>query len=600
MAVPFQKHQSLAEMFLHPFANLKAIQGLDRLPDRRVSRTPNRMADQRDPLRQGAGSASSMYKALGLYSYEESRIQLYENFREMDYDALIARILDEFSGDACQVSPEFNRVIRVSADNPEIRVLVERALARGRWEERSPQITRAMARDGDVFMHLATARGAGVVATRPYEPWQVARIEDDIGRLIAFAPADDRGEPLKEQSHSVPYWKVAHFRLPPRNLTEIYGAEASYLWGSRITWRQLQLMLDQVVIQRLLRRPDRLLIMMDTTGLSHDDAYMVCCDWERRLHREWHLDPSSQQFTNVGVPLDGAKDVILPRGPNNATEISNFPATNQNDLLRDLDMKYRDLANGIGFPHGFLRGEGNYNMGQSLSRQSQPFAKRASRLQRAFLHELVRVCMIDLAFCGLDVRKPENGFTLHMSSVAPILELEHHEVLQMKLDRMDRYLRLGADNQFNPEVWVPWVLSTHGGLPDDLISSILNKAAEQEQQQQESRTRGNSKIVKIPSESELQDALDAAFPTPLGDQQVSANQLTELDGWDEQVRPLVEGSGHTKPSSSLVDDKKAETAFKVDDGRARLFKVRERSARARQALISAVASGSVPQLFGDR
>jgi hypothetical protein len=530
-----------------------------------------------------------MYKALGLYSYEESRVQLYENFREMDYDALIARILDEFSGDACQGSPEHNRVVWVTAQNSQTKMLVERALARGRWEERAPQITRGMGRDGDVFMHLATARGEGVVATRPYEPWQVARIEDDIGRLTAFAPADDRGEPMKQQSHSVPYWKVAHFRLPPRNLAEVYGAESSYLWGSRINWRQLQLMLDQVVIQRLLRRPDRLLILMDTTGMSHDDAYMVCRDWERRLHREWHLDPTSQQFTNVGVPLDGAKDVVLPRGPNNATEISNFPATNQNDLLRDLDMMYRNLANGIGFPHGFLRGEGGgYNMGQSLSRQSQPFAKRASRLQRAFLYELVRVCMIDLAFRGLDVRKPENGFTLHMAPVAPILELEHHENLQMKLDRMDRHLRLGQDYQFNTEVWVPWVLRVHGGLPEDLIASLTGKQA-----QSESVTRGRSKISKVPTAAELQEALDLAFPTPPPDQQVAANQVTELDGWDERVQPLQEGSGHYKPSTHLVDDKDGKQAFELDDGREKIRTVRRRSAKARAAVVASVVGGSV-------
>ena len=587
------KRQSLREMVLHPFANLKAIQGLDRLPDRRVTKTPKRMADQADPLRQGAGAASNMYKALGLYSHEDSRVQLYEWYREMDYDAIIARVLDEFAHDACQINPETNRVVAVTARNTQIKTLVERALARGRWEERAPQVTRAMGRDGDVFMHLATARGEGVVATRPYEPWQVARIEDDIGRLIGFCPADDRGCPVREESHSVPYWKVAHFRLPSRNLAEIYGAEASYLWGSRITWRQLQLMLDQVVIQRLLRRPDRLMVLMDTTGMSHDDAYMVCRDWERRLHREWHLDPSSQQFTNVGVPFDGAKDVVLPRGPNNATEITNFPATNTNDLLRDLDMKYRDLANGIGFPHGFLAGEaGNYNPGQSLSRQNHPFAKRASRLQRAFLHELVRVCMIDLAFRGLDVRKEENSFTLHMAPVAPILELEHHEILQMKMDRMDRYLRLGQDYQFNTDVWVPWVLRVHGGLPDDLIGQLVGKKEQQE-------TRGRSRIAKIPTPTELQEALNATFPTAPTDQQVSANLVTEMDGWDERVVPLVEGSGHAQPSKHLVDDKAAETAFEVDDGRARIIKVRRRSALARQAVVAAVAGGTVPQFWED-
>jgi len=578
------KRPSLSEMVLHPFSNLKAVQGLDRLPDRRVTKTPRKAAQNYDPLRAGPGRSSSVYKALGLYSMEESRVELYENFREMDYDAVIARVLDAFAEDASQVSPEQNRVVWITAQNSQTKTLVERCIARGRWEERSQQIMRAMARDGDVMMHLATARGVGVVATRPYEPWQVARIEDDIGRLIGFAPADERGNATRTQSHSVPYWRVAHFHLQPRNLSEIYGAESSYLWGSRVTWRQLQLMLDQVVIQRLLRRPDRLLILMDTTGMSHDDAYMVCRDWERRLHREWHLDPNAGQFQNMGVPLDGAKDVVLPRGPNNATEISNFPATNQNDLLRDVDMKYRDLANGIGFPNGYLRGEGNYNSGQSLSRQHQPFAKRASRLQRAFLHELVRVCMIDMAFQGLDVRKPENTFTLHMAPVAPILELEHHEILQMKLDRMDRYLRLGQDYQFNQDVWVPFVLTRHGGLPDDLVAELLKGTGPVKE------TKSGTKIRKVLTEGELQDALTKAFPVAPSTQTVSANEITDLDGWDERVKPLMEGSG-VGPSKHLDDDKTCQTYFGSDEASERVARARQRNAQLRISVIGSLMGG---------
>jgi hypothetical protein len=582
--LPEQPKQSLTEMVLHPFANLKAVQGLDRLPDRRVTKTPRRSADS-DPLRSDLGRASSVYKALGLYAQEESRVELYENYREMDYDALIARILDAFGEDASQLSPENNRVIWVTAKNAQTKMLVERCIARGRWEERAPQVERAMARDGDVLMHLATARGVGVVATRAYEPWQVARIEDDIGRLIGFAPSDDRGNAVKTQSHTVPYWRVAHFRLQPRNLSEMYGATSSYLWGSRITWRQLQLMLDQVVIQRLLRRPDRLLVLMDTTGMSHDDAYMVCRDWERRLHREWHLDPQAGQFQNMGVPLDGAKDVVLPRGPNNATEITNFPATNTNDLLRDLDMMYRNLANGIGFPHGFLRGEGGqYNPSQSLSRQHQPFAKRASRLQRAFLHELVRVCMIDLAFQGLDVRKPDNSFTLHMAPVAPILELEHHEILQMKLDRMDRYLRLGQDYQFNQDVWVPFVLKAHGGLPDDLVSELLSGGQVKE-------TKTGTRLRKMLTESELQDALTKAFPVAPATQMVTTNEVSDLDGWDEQVKPVAQGSGRT-PSTHLVEDKTGATYLQVDESK-RGDAAREASIAARKHVVRALLSGGL-------
>ena len=476
-----QNRESLTEMVLHPWSNLRKIQGLDRLPDRRLSRkrTDNRQQDY-DPLR-GAGQAQAIYKALGLYAQEESRIELYENYREMDYDSIISGVMDAFGEDASQLDPEHGRVTWCSANNPDIQQIVTRCLDRTQQDHVAFPTIRQLGRDGDVFTHPAAQRGRGVIALKAYEPWQVARIEDEIGRLTGFAPSDDRGQPSKGDTHSVPFWKVLHYRLPPRNLTEIYGAGSSLLWGARVTWRELQLMLDQVVMQRLLRRPDRLMVLVDTVGMSHDDAHYFIEDLKRRMHREWHLNPSGGSsgfldggaFQSSGLPTDGGLDFVMARGPNNGTEITNFPATNQNDLLRDVEMYFRMLANGIGFPNGYIgMVEGRYNPEQSLSRQHQPFAKRASRLQRAYLQETVRLCMIDMAYQGLDPTLDENQFTLHMAPVSPILEIERHEITQMKIDRLERALRLGIDNQFPPDFWVPLVLKQYGDFPDDVVRAL--------------------------------------------------------------------------------------------------------------------------------
>jgi len=477
-----RRKQSLSEMILHPWANLKKIQGIERLPDRRVAKHKQHPGDY-DPL-VGAGQAQAIYKALGLYAQEESRIELYENFREMDYDSIISGVMDAFGEDASQVDPEQGRVVWCSANNLDVQKIVTRCLDRTQQDQRAFPTIRQLARDGDVFKHLAAARGDGVIATKAYDPWQVARIEDDIGRLTGFAPSDDRGNPSKEDTNAVPYYKVLHYRLPSRDLKQIYGADASLLWGSRITWRELQLMLDQVVIQRLLRRPDRISILVDTAGMSHDDAHWFIEDLKRKMHREWHLNPSGggglfggggsgSQFQSTGALHDGGFDFVLPKGPNNNTTIENFPATNQNDLLRDVEMFFRQLANGIGFPHGYMgMVEGRYNPEQSLSRQHQPFAKRASRLQRAYLQETVRMCMIDMAFQGLDPTLDQHRFSLHMAPVSPILEMERHEVIQMKLDRLERALRMGVDNQFDLGFWVPFVLRTYGGFPDEVVKAM--------------------------------------------------------------------------------------------------------------------------------
>jgi hypothetical protein len=485
------REPSLFEMVMHPWATLKRLQGLDRIPDRRVSRHRGPIGrgmgaaagyggaipDPVDPLRR-TSRAQSINKALGVYALEESRTELYENYREMDSDAMLAAVLDAFGLDATQRDSEKRRVIWCESPNEDIRKLGMRVIDMLGLEQKAFPTCRALARDADVFYHVAASRGQGVLAIRPYEPWTVARLEDNIGRLIGFAPADEQGRASQTDKSSVPHYRVLHYRLPARELTDIYGAASSYFWGARITWRELQLMLDQVVIQRLLRRPDRLMVLMDATGMTYDEAWMTVADLQRRLHRETYTNPGANQFLSMGVPLDHAMDVVLPRGPNNTTEITNFPATNTNDILRDVDMILAMLAASVGFPLGFVgRGDpGTYQPGVSLSKQSQPFGKRAEQLQNAFLLETARLLMIDQAFRGLNPRSERNQFTLHMASVHPIAEIERNEVIAMRMDRMERALLMGTTYGFNLKEWVPLVLELHGGFTREVISRIYPDA----------------------------------------------------------------------------------------------------------------------------
>lgn len=605
-------------MILHPWSNLRKIQNLDRLPDRRVSKHQRRPEDV-DPLR-GAGQAQAIYKALGLYAQEESRIELYENYREMDYDAIISAVLDAFGEDGAQTDPERGRIVWCEANSTEVQRIVTRCLDRTQTDQKAFPTMRTLARDGDVFQHVAAAKGEGIISLKAYDPWQVARMEDDIGRLLGFAPADDRGNPSKDETHAVPYYKVAHFRLPSRDLTNIYGCESSFLWGARITWRMLQLMLDQVVVQRLLRRPDRVLTLVDTAGMSFDDANFFIDDLKRRMHREWHLNPDGGTFQSQGVPLDDAMDVVLPRGPNNGTEFNNFPATNQNDLLRDLDMMYNNLANGVGFPHGFMRGEGRYNPEQSLSRQHQPFAKRASRLQRSFLYELVRLCMIDMAYQGLDPTAEAHRFSLHMAPVSPILEMERHEVIQMKLDRLERALRLGNDNQFNQDFYVPFVLRTYGGFPDDVVNALYKGAEGAEADHAASSSafafEGNGKKNgSAPDRGALREAIERAeegfkrvIPPAVSERSLNATSGLVLESSCSDERERLKPSRNLSIdewTNSSAEKRKAAVSSALQnttDPKTRIeainnddaFRLRERSRTTRATVMrNLVSSGKI-------
>lgn len=579
--------KSLREMIAHPWAAFKAIQRLDALPDRRVSLSRRNRpqwgaGDPADPIR-GGDRASEYFQAIGVYAFEDTRTELYAQFHEMDFDALIAQILDAFATEATQTDYERRAVVWVESENKEIQQIGTRSLNRWRMHERAFQYCRALAKDGDVMAHLHGAPGQGVLAIKPYKPYQIARIEDRIGRLIGFAPADEQGSPTQVEQRSILAHQACHFRLPPKELDDPYGAESSFLWGARIIWRQLQLMFDQVVLQRLLRRPDRLLILMDTAGMSMEDAYMVCKDFERRLHRETYANPGTGEAFSFGAPVDIAKDVVLPLGRNNNTQFTNMPATNTNDLMRDVDLALAMLAAGIGFPLGFVgRGErGDYNPGQTLSRQYQPFAKKASRLQQAFLTELTRIMMIDLAWSNLNPYDPKNAFTVHMANVAPIIEMERNEVLQLRLDRMDRGVRFGIESQLNLDVWIPYVLEYWGGLPRELVADLYdpNKAT----------SAGNQwEQAGLPHEDDITAALREALGDPQDEElavSVSSADLDEIHVMPREHLSKESGETNRLMESTAEGKEGGKPLFEVEEGR--VLKVKRKDGTILEGVVPA-------------
>jgi hypothetical protein len=585
---------SFLGIWAHPWSTIRRIQGLDRTPDRRIVRTPRGPSDEPDPLRAySTTQAQALYKALGLNTLEESRLELHLSFREMDTDPIIAAVLDAYGMEGGQYDPEHKRVVWVESKNSDIRTIATRTLDRTKTDDNAFPDMRSLARDGDVLKHVALQRGEGIVALRPYDPWTVARVEDKIGRLIGFSPADDQGKPIRKDTHSVGPHQVLHFRLPPREMTDIYGVKSSFLYGSRVTWREFQLMEDQVVIQRLLRRPDRLLVLMDGSGMSHDEAWRTLKDYERRMHREWHLNPQSGFFQSSGLALDMARDLVLPRGPNNQTQIENFPATNQNDLLRDLDFILARIAAGIGFPLGFIgRGEqqGVYQPGASLSRQYQPFAKRAALLQRCYISELVRMVMIDLAYKNIDPFRPENEFTLNMASVAPIVEIERAEVIQLRMDRMERAIQFGSNAGLDMNVWIPFVLEKYGGLPVDLIGRLYVGA----------KGGDTSERHAPPDMKALNEALDVAWaeimPAVEENVAVSSRGVSIGREWETKHRGVLAES--KDPAKASLPEAVQDPHFSVPDVEEPLARsmvgVRETRMHTRMRLVSALAGLPVP------
>jgi hypothetical protein len=477
MAKNKSSKRGIREMLASPFATLKRISGFG---DGATEKPPETELDRyAQTRREGSPIGGVGFSQRNATNYYLSRAQKYGWFEEMDDDPMVSSVLDTYAAEATQMGIETNRIVWVESANSTIANIVNSFLARVDADANAYSIIRDMTKYGDVFEGLPCVSGQGAIHFSPYYPMDVMRINDPYGRLLGFCPLNMGVEQavihsLDSRSYVPPYGCL-HFRIFGRKRIGEYGD--SLLDNSRESWRDLQMVEDQVMIQRLMRAPDRLLVLLDTAGMSLEDTYRAIKRYEQELYRSFKYNPSSGDYaSNAGIFAEN-KDIVLPLGDNNQTRIENYPATNQNDLLRDLDYFLSIFLGGLSTPKGFFGfGDGaGFDASQTLSRQDTRFAKNVARIQTSFLFELTRAAMIDLAYKGIDPLQEKNAFSLQMTPTSYFMELERSELLSMRADLVERYISLGQNNGFDSAVWVPYILIEYGKMHPARVKQLLKK-----------------------------------------------------------------------------------------------------------------------------
>jgi len=461
---------SLIEAVLHPFAMLQRVYGKDASAG--DPRRPLSPLDLRRVQREQMAALDAVYRRFDPNAVVH-RSSHYRAYEEMDCDPMVTSVLDAFAEESSQRNPDNGKIVWIESPNATVQKILNDFIDHIEADEASFGILRSLAKYGDHFEGVPAVKSNGIRRLVPYLPYDVSRLEDVEGALTGFTPANDEGVPQSTTPENiVPYYSVIHFRLHGRNRSALYGD--SLLSNSLETWRNLQMVEDQILIQRLMRAPDRLLVSLDTTGMSMEESWEVCMAWQKSLYRQFSYNRSQQNFESGGGVFVENRDVVLPLGENNQTTIQNFPATNQNDLMRDLEHWLNRFLSGLGVPAGYLGvGSERIEANQSLSRQDARFAKTASRLQFAFMSGIQRMCMIHLSFLNIDPMREANAFKVQMSPVSYFMELERSELLNMRADLLDRYLRLGNDAAMNMSRWVPFILTEIGKLPIALVERML-------------------------------------------------------------------------------------------------------------------------------
>lgn len=558
---------TLAEALFSPFSILRRLFG-GGTPQGQIRHTA---LDQRDADRQQEESGYNV--ANHLYNDDRilNRVQKYAISEEMDNDPLVSAILDALVSDATQVGVATNRVIWVDSANPDIKLILERMFDRLDMERISAPIIRNIAKFGDHFEGLILESNSGILGLRPYHPADVARLHGPFNDLVGYCPAMENGDPSVALEHDglrpqtvnttnvqstrvvdeiTASYGVTHFRTTGRDRRSRYGE--SILAGSRDNWRRLMMVEDQVVIQRLLRAPDRLLITLSAAGMAYDQIAKVTKDLESKFYKQVKFNPGSNQYISHSGLFAEHKDVVLPLPENNNTGIQNFPATNQNDLLRDLTHFMNRFLSGLGIPLGFFGFDGAFEPTRSLSAQDVRFAKNVIQLQRSFIEGVRWMCYVQLAYQGINPSEEHNHFTLEMQPPSNYMELERSELLSARAALANDYVGLGTSLKLDNAVWVPHVLAEYAKLPPVLIES-LTESIEQDAEQDGEFDGFEAKVKQNNPKRSFSHTLYPQTSATLSKSLFESVSARPKESSQELVESLVDDSAGYKGFSAHLD-----------------------------------------------
>lgn len=463
--------RNLFERLMHPTATLFNVLNYHREPAVRKS--------IQKAQKWGHDRNRSYFDPCFCSSYNANRIELYRAYEEILRDPLTDSVLDTYAQSCTQSNSESSgqhagRVVWCFSGNPEVQKIVTQFLDRIQVDLESTTIVRSMLAYGDHYEAIPGVPNEGIVGMIPYDPWEIANIWDGQNRVSSYGRASELGE-IVNMDDTIPFYGFMHFKMRSKRRTQSYGAPSSLLNNTREYFQDIQWIEDKIIIDRLQRRQSRLGILLDVGGMSGEDAWVYCEEVRRRLYRDQYFDPQNNQLNTVPSIWSDFKDILLPTGENNNTQITTIPETGSNSNLEDLNYFQKKFFGALKFPAGYLGLDigDSYDRSQPLEKQDVAFAQNCMGPQKAFLSTLTMGALIDLAYRGIDGRLDSNAFSLMMVPVSAYQEMERKDLINMRYDLLERALQLGDDRQWDMAFWSRYVMREYGQMSDDLIDNLL-------------------------------------------------------------------------------------------------------------------------------
>ena len=404
-------------------------------------------------------------------SYQAARIDLFRDYDTMDMDPILASALDIYS-DECLTTNELGKMLVVHAEDDNIKGIITNLfydilnIEHNLWSW-----TRNLCKYGDFYMRLHISPEYGVYQIEPISAYNVERIEntDPLNKnyvKFQIRPTDT------SQVETLEFFECTHFRLLSDSNFLPYGK--SMIEGARRVWKQLSLLEDAMLINRIMRAPERRIFKVDVGNIPPQDVDSYMEKLITKMKKVPYVDPQTGDY-NLRFNLQNmVEDYYLPvRGSDSGTSIETLSGIEWTGI-DDIEYVRNKMMAALKIPKAFLGYEEELSGKATLASEDVRFARTIQRIQKTIISALEQIAIVHLYSQGYRDETLVN-FKLELTNPSTIFEKEKIEVWGNKTE-------LAKNMMENKLFSKKWIYKNVFNLSADDSQELLDQIVEDSKQ----------------------------------------------------------------------------------------------------------------------
>ena len=404
-------------------------------------------------------------------AYQAARIDLFRDYDTMDMDPILSSALDIYA-DESLTKNELGKIIVIHAEDDNIKGILNNLfydvlnIEHNLWSW-----VRNMCKYGDFYMRLYISPEYGVYQIEPISAYNVERLEntDPLNKnyvKFQIRPTDT------SQVETLEFFECAHFRLLSDSNFLPYGK--AMIESARRVWKQLSLLEDAMLINRIMRAPERRIFKLDVGNIPPQDIDSFIEKQVTHLKRVPYVDPQTGDY-NLRFNLQNmTEDYIRPvRGGDSGTSIETLSGIEWTGI-DDVEYVRNKMMAALKIPKAFLGYEEELAGKATLASEDVRFARTIQRIQKVIESELEKIAIVHLYAQGYRDESLVN-FKLELTNPSTIFEKEKIEVWANKTE-------LAKSMMENKLFSKKWIYKNVFNLSKDDSEELLDEIVEDSKQ----------------------------------------------------------------------------------------------------------------------